>query len=94
MFPGVVQHEYTLEGNDTHLNVEDGTHVDDGYIGFSCIEVGHWDGKGCRYPGFAGVGVEFFTTAPSDLAELGTFLLVVEANLQVSCICLGIFHSA
>jgi hypothetical protein len=93
VFPGVVQHECTFEGNDTHLNVEDGTHVDDGCIGFSCIEVGHWDGEGCRYPGFAGVGVELYHCA-SDLAEMGTFLLVVEANLWVSRIYVGIFHSA
>jgi hypothetical protein len=44
----------------------------------------------CRYPGFAGVEVELFiagvevelfTTAPDDLAQMGTFLLVVEAFL-------------
>jgi hypothetical protein len=29
----------------------------------------------------AGVEVELFTTAPDDLAQMGTFLLVVEAFL-------------
>jgi hypothetical protein len=35
-------------------------------------------------PGSLGWESNCFTTAPSDLAEMGTFLLVVEANLQVA----------
>ena len=41
MFPGVSTSGRVLfEGIDTHLNVEDGTQVVYGYIGFSCLEVG------------------------------------------------------
>jgi hypothetical protein len=40
VFPGISTFVYCLRGTMPILNVEDGTQVVYGYIGFSCLEVG------------------------------------------------------